>query len=354
MIISSEPPTSLLTEIQKHGYKKVQDIALENKGIIFGGYVRDKIISEHYTKQYLQKMNNIVIYANEFDDPYWDVENDPETSHRLLLPNDMDVCFYSQSDVDMFIAKLRTVKDFDSIIVNDMTNISSYSSPIIENVRRVIVCLKIGKIPFICPGKIVILSIDVVVPVKNIALQPPFSNLDMLCNGFILTDKGISLSNNTGTVIDSYNYFDKTMASAQIIKDMVDFNTYLCFSPTSYNNINIVAVQRIKKMEENKWSFLNMPFITKTFTKEDDPNDCCICRELFKEGDKTANTTSTNKEGHKINSVKMHYGCCMKYIYHQKNSNIDAKPHDTFTFHCPARNIIDFGGCNRDIRDICK
>ena len=35
-------------------FKLVADIAIDNNGIVFGGYVRDKIISDHYCRKYNQ------------------------------------------------------------------------------------------------------------------------------------------------------------------------------------------------------------------------------------------------------------------------------------------------------------
>jgi len=348
MIISEEHSTTIVTKIQKYGYKKIQEIALKYNGVIYGGFVRDKIISDYYTKIYLEKAK-VNLNTNEYDNLYWDIENDPETFNRILVPNDIDICFYSHSDIERFIMDLNTINDFDKILIYDMSDVATYSSPIIEKVQRIHVYMKIGKIPFISSGKLISLKIDVVIPVKNNTFQPPFRNLDMLCNGFILTNNGISLSNNTGTSIDSYNYFDKTMISAQIIKDMVEFKTFLCFSPIYYQNINIVAAKRIQKMDKKHWSFLNMPFVSKIFDNTDEPTDCCICREFFKDGDKTANTTSKNKNNEDINSAKMHYTCCMKYIYHQRNMNLDIQPDNLFTFLCPMRNVIDFGCCIHNI-----
>ena len=48
-------PEKMMTQIKYLGYKRMLKIAAENNGIVFGGFVRDRYISNYFKYIYFQK-----------------------------------------------------------------------------------------------------------------------------------------------------------------------------------------------------------------------------------------------------------------------------------------------------------
>jgi hypothetical protein len=343
---------STFAKVKKSAFASIEKIVFRNKGIIYGGAVRDSIISEEYTKRYLAQ--------NESMENFWDKHHSPETLQRLLQPDDMDVCMNTEDQATKFINDIKSVNEFRNTIVVD--NISNrYYSPKILSVKTVTIRLAIAPIPFISEGKTQLISIDVVVPKPNIFLEPPFNNLDMLCNAFIKVKEGrmapeIRLSKNTGTIIDYYSVYQRTQVTAGICKDMIDFKTYLAFSSNQQigqtSDFNLVCMRRISKMakKEFKWTFLNMPFAVSKVGDDVENTNCCICCNQIEKGENICHTSCMVK-GREITSPDMHYECLMSYLEHQRvNTNKNEIPWgDSFTFKCPIRNTVDFRKCLVDI-----
>jgi len=340
----------LIPEVTRRAYTKISEHAISNGGTIYGGYVRDYIISDHYSSLY----KNDHTYDVDCIDmgKFWDKNYHPQTISRLLLPVDMDVCF-NKVDAEQFIEILRNMSEFQNVIEIDITHNAVYYSPFIESIKKITLTMIVGAIPFMSDGKIVYLNIDVVVPKHFITMQPPFKNLDMLCNGFVMTKSGVSLSNNTGTVIDDYSIYEKSSVVLNIIKDLIEFKTYLCFQFATHEwSLNLMAMKRIEKMHNKGlgWKFLNMPFKTEIYKQCDTSIlDCCICCDDFTENDYVAKTELKIKDEN-ITSSAMHYDCCIKYLKHQCRECKDLILEDKFMLRCPMRNQIDFSSCILDIK----
>jgi len=344
-----------LAQVKRAAFENIKRLALEHNGIIFGGFVRDEYISEYYTQKFRKEAPDDV---RAHMDKYWDDKYMPETKARLLLPMDVDVSFLNQIEVDAFVHAIRQVPHFNRVISRNVYQ-SRYESPMIESIQEVIITMKAGAIPYISEGKTICIKIDVVIP-NNKRLEPPFNSIDMLCNAFILTKEGKRMSRCTGTMMDLYNDYERTMVSAQIIKDMRDFKALLVFSTpnitrSAQNKLNLRALKRIQKMERRKfsWSFINMPFKTRTPSIDPAPeacNECCICSCSFQENEHVV-YTEMRKEDAFIPSAHMHYKCCMQYLSHQMQ-RAEESPDNTrkYVFKCPFRQEIDFLKCRLDIQ----
>lgn len=339
---------NLIPRVKRAAFQKIKHIALSNGGIIFGGFVRDEYISEYYSAKFKKDAEN--------QEKYWDCNYSPETKARLLMPSDMDVSFDDSVNANKFIEILKETNEFDYVYVSEEIEDSHYYGRLIKSVRKARIDLVIGAVPFVYEGTPVTIEVDIVLPIKK-NIEPPFMNLDMLCNGFIIKSDGQKMfSRHTGTIIDHYSDYERTMVVAQILKDMKDFKTVLCFTTKKYNKMfnNIVAFKRIEKMQKKalSWSFINLPFKTETFDDKNEISDCCICTKDFKNGDKIA-YTSCQKDDTIIKSPKIHYKCCMKHLRFQ--SKTATNHHDKkFIFRCPFRNDIDFTRCILDIQFIYK
>jgi hypothetical protein len=250
-------------------YKDIESVVYDLNGLIYGGYVRDKMIKDYYTELYytsgyLEKdINNPKIAKNLIK--------------RIIEPNDMDIYFKSKIEAKNFIEELGT---YGNIIINknnDFTYTGIYS--LIEH----------KEISLILDDKT--LTFDVSYPLPNTEeecneMEPPFNNLDMLCNGFLMDKKGIRYSKTTGTYIDELGY-ERKKEIAKIRFDIYEMKTLLI------RGLKIeepYIIRRIYKMINRKfgWTIMNTPFI---IIKN---NDECICKKCneysklyFKIGDST-------------------------------------------------------------------
>jgi len=343
---------SIFLKVKREANNCLESIVFENNGIIYGGYVRDSIIVDEYTKRF-HKENPYGDLCNQF----YDKNISPETLPRLIIPSDMDVCFHNMDDADNFISAVRRIPQFRNVYIND-TSAKKYYSPKILCVKSISIYLTVGEIPFISRGKTVIMSMDVVIPKPNIDLEPPFNNLDMLCNGFIkvkqgYTEDAIRFSKNTGTCIDFYSLTDRIQVISGIIKDLVEFKTYLAFSqhytPQNAKRCNVVAMRRVMKMHRktHKWSFRNMPYKIEKSVDAACQDNCCVCFSNIEVGEEKAYTVTHTENGDKLEGAKMHHMCFLQYLYHQQKDYVIGD--DVFIFKCPYRNPVDFRKCISDI-----
>lgn len=303
-------PKAIHAQIKRSAFQKVKQIALQNDATIFGGYVRDEIIYEHNSNLFyrMHNMENAPISVSQHLKKYWDSNYMPSTKARLLIPKDIDISFSTVAHSERFIKALKKVPQFDAVVPRIVD--PSYNSPLIFSITEVTILLKVGVIPFISDGKAIIIKVDIVIPYDTY-LQPPFKNLDMLCNAFIMTKEGGKrLSQHTGTIIDDYTDYERSILSAKIMTDMLAFRTALVFSQRQNllkKNLNLIAKNRIQKMHRRKfsWTFINAPFNT-TFYKEliGAPSQCCICSILFNDDDNVVYA----------DGVCFHYECCMKHL----------------------------------------
>ena len=338
----------MITRVKISAFKKMRQIALQNDGIIFGGYVRDEYISEYYTEKFNRQ------YGNNHE-RYWDASFMPETKARLLISNDIDISFAEPSNADNFINNISSSDEFKDVQIHDVTDTNRYYGTMIKSIRELRIEIVVGAIPFVYEGHKIYIKADIVIP-KYKTLEPPFRNLDMLCNGFIIKKNcRKQFSPHTGTLIDFCTDYERASVVAQILKHMKDFKTVLCFSvnsPIGKNTRNLICMKRIEKMQNKKisWNFINMPFKTNIYSISDtnENKECGICSNEFIEGDKISYTTS-QKDSEEIATPYIHYNCCIKHLKYQMRHAPNY--HDKkFIFRCPYRNEIDFTRSALDIQ----
>ncbi len=349
MTSANRVPQSTIITMKRRAYDALKKTGFEHEGTIFGGFVRDEYISEYYSAKYNKQFNN--------NTRYWDVKHSPETKARLLMANDMDISFKSQDSADSFIKAVKEIKEFSDICVVDSHcygDMYSNMQHVLASVKQMLINMRIGHIPFVKKGIDIILTVDVIVP-KNPALQPPFNNLDILCNGFIMTAQGgKQFSKNTGTIIDHYSDYERAVVVPQILKHMFEFKSYICMTTISRSRyINMVALQRIKKLmnKDIPWTMLNLPFKVEVHMQEEssEKHDCAICLDAI-ENNQVISYTTSNKEddGTEIACGKLHLKCMMHHLHSQTTRRSDNEY--IFTFKCPFRNKITFTRCKLDIQ----
>ena len=344
-------------------YERIKEYVFANKGIIFGGFVRDEIIRSHYRTIY----NDCNTYDSHH---YWNKLNQPETAARTIVANDIDVCMYSAADISKFIDDVHTLFNNEvgacNVISSDLNVISTneYSSLPIECYRKLNFTITVGKIPYVSTGTELSFDIDVIIP-KNIKRQPPFKKLDFLCNIFIMSAHGIVVSRDTGTIIDNMSVMEKQKISCSIMKDIVEFKTQFCMKNIyCYDyaagdfTYNEKVYKRLYKMmfRSFKWNVSNIPFEI-CDQKGKYENVCCICLSNFKNKTnrviKLYNINSSNTE--KVCTNIAHDKCIFKYFETQlegcKQEN-DFGATNKFAFKCLVRNVINFKECANNISAI--
>lgn len=363
--------TEYINEKVKNAFLNfIKKIAFEEEGIFYGAMVRDEYISEHYKKLYNKHIKKIKKNPKYNKNLFWDTSYHPESAYRTLLTDNISLTFPNPLKAQNFIDKIFKNTDINDFKLN--TYLAPPYMPQIKYIKKLNLNIVIGNIPFIFKGEILPITIDIIEPVVQ-NLSPPFYNLDLLCNGFIMTKDGKKLSNKTGTIIDKYTEFERTIVSGKIIKDILEFKTYICLNPSFYNNMyylsfNNHCINIIKEMYSKKypWTIINMPFESNNLCKTNDSN-CCICFNSIEINEKTCNTYYIHNKV-KCKAPSIHYDCMMKYLFSQLNdvsrlyffyqtTDVDdyiRNNQHVSIFKCPYRNTIDFTNCRKVIKDIYK
>lgn len=357
-------------KVKNAAYNNLKKIIFEEGGIIYGGMVRDEYIAEYYKKKYNEYTKQQKKDPNFDKNVFWNTSFNPETSYRTLLAENIDVSFNNIEITHKFINKLLSNEYFNKCII--ATYLPPSYMPQVKIIKKLKIPLVIGYIPFINKGETIYININITIPIKC-NVSPPFYNVDMLCNAFIMTKEGKKLSNNTGTIIDKYSEYERSIVSSKIIKDMIEFKTYICLNPSFYNkkysiDYNNQCMNIVKKFHTKKfpWTILNMPF--KCYINQENKDiTCCICYNILEKNENVCNTTYSIKNN-KYNLPPIHYDCMIKYLISQINNisklydlyqPIDVERFiinnkETFVFKCPYRNIIDFSKCRNVISAIYK
>jgi hypothetical protein len=320
-------------------------------GTLFGGYVRECIISEYYTKIFEDT------HGKE-SKKFYDINYDKDTAPRIIISKDMDIAFNTKGKADLFIQEVKGIPEFNRVVVTNCNKGKYYYSPNIHCVRTILIVMNVGAIPFVKSGIPVEIHLDVVVKKRDSNVEAPFGNIDMLCNAFIKTPDGIRMSNSTGTKIDELGHCERLFLATHIIKDIRQFKTYLCFgmlgNDMSRRMINEMAMRRILKMQDRQFKFhyLNLPFGTKLY--EDDKDNKCevpFCEKQYTENTTIAFTVYPN--GRKTSYC---FKCMMNTLkaqYETLNSP-ESSANSDFTYTCPARNSIDFSTCGDAVTEFVQ
>lgn len=252
-------------------YERIAKSVFDNNGIIFGGYVRDKIISDHYKSIYNEAntCNSHQIHK------FWNCFNQPETAARTLVAKDMDICMYRKEDVNGFLNALQKIfcdefgiTNISSSEFSAICELTYFGIPIMMS-KRIKYVATVGRIPYVYCGTEITFDFDILIPKKS-WMQPPFNKIDMLSNVFIMSKQGIMMSNNTGTMIDTMSLLNKQKMSAKIMSDIVEFKTQFCMVNNQNRRdrfdcdyeYNRKAFERIQKMlfKTFPWQITNLPF----------------------------------------------------------------------------------------------
>jgi len=329
---------------------EIKDIGLSNQGIIFGGLVRDTIISTHFRKQF----NNKKIEFNK----YWDNKYDIETSKRILIPNDMDIYFKNEINSKKFINKINQfVSNFNGkVIINNINKSASIyiNNNLSLNHTKLSIQLYIGKtIRF--KGVKLTFNIDLLFNnnINNNTIEPPFYNLDFLCNVFIMEKingrTSIRLSNCTGTPIDSMNYINKAKTTIDIMTDITNLTTSFTRNINNFKT-EFINCYRILKMIDKPnyyWNIINIPF--KISNKLENKDEICyICLEEIENINNDNKIVEINTNKNKSNII--HYNCFITYLKQEQVNKYINPETKLIECRCPFRNPFNFKECYKSVK----
>lgn len=346
----------------------IKKMGLEKEGIIYGGLVRDEIIGNHYREKFINK--------NLDFDKYWDTSYDIETSKRLIIPNDIDIFFKNEDKSNDFIKDMREfAKSFNgSILLKNVSRSQNMFNYISSNLKlkhsKVKITIVIGRtLTYI--GTPLKLSLDIITVNNELitgdpliesymsCVEPPFYNLDFLCNVFVMEAINkrhtIRVSTCTGTPLDTMEFTKKTTYLNKVITDIVNGDTQFIRNDIN-TNAELINCYRIIKLIERpiSWNITNVPFnvFKGNDIKTDVEETCYICMDEIKltlenkeknKNCKFVSITTTSK-----NQI-LHYKCFMTYLQTEKNKGYVNPTTGEIECRCPLRTPFNFKNCFENV-----
>lgn len=249
MDFTQKTQTVNLNKVKYLMMEKLVDLLIENNAVIFGGFVRDKYIHDHYADIFHEKSLEI--------DKFSDETYSPETKGRLLVAKDIDVfCKGDNQEVDHLISIIREA----GFHISDKESNLRYFKD--KNVQQRKATVRINNVRnFGLPNVEVLM--DILYSNKD-DIEPPFGKLDVLCNGFLLDKRGMRLSNQTGTPADRCGSFNRKREEVTILQKMINFETDIAIpdedddsmEKQSIKNRKIRAL-RVIKIQQSDWTVNN-------------------------------------------------------------------------------------------------
>lgn len=342
--------------IKKNIFSNIKQIIFKWNGIIFGEFVRDYIISEHYIEQYNKKYN----YKN--DKNIWNIHFDKQTIARTLINDNINILIKDNSNIIYIIEEITNyfIQHFgkENILITHLliNNMNDNAYLYVDNnsiINKYNYNILIGKIPYITEGINININIYIIILTKN----QSYSILDFLCNGFIMTEYNISLSNHTGIELDKLGILEKKYIEQKIIKDIINFTTDYSFKfpklqdvqdtidTINYNELALKSIEKLIK-HSYKWNIRNLPILYIHPSNINSLKFCCYCFISFAKKDYYIGFSYENN----INGSYMHKKCFIEYINIQlkekkKLINNIFKEEDLL-LKCPMNKTINFNNIN--------
>jgi hypothetical protein len=346
----------------------IKNMGLEKEGIIYGGLVRDEIIGNHYREKFINK-------KLDFSE-YWDLSYDTETNKRLIIPNDIDIFFKNQDNANDYIKNLEEFAKtyFGRISVKLVSRSQNMFNYINSNLKlkhfKVNISIIIGR-TLSYSGRKLNLLLDIITVNNDLIIgdslselymsniEPPFYNLDFLCNIFVLQSINkkniIRVSNCTGTPLDTMEFTKKSFYLAKVIADIVTGNTQFLRNDI-HSNAEFINCYRIIKLIERPfpWNITNVPF--KVFKSKDiiaDIEDTCyICMDEIKLTLENKEKLINNKYVSITTTLKhqtVHFKCFMSYLQTEKNKRYINPDSGEIECRCPLRTPFNFKNCFQNV-----
>lgn len=263
--------------------KTIVESIQEADGTVFGGYVRDSIIHDHYASEFYAKAADKGRYS---DESYM-----PETSMRTYTPRDID-CFMLTSNLDTFKDSLKGKKLKMQVL--NVTGTNMYFG-----LSRDIVHAKV-KVSFsmnhLLKSAIDTRAFEVYVDVLHSKVdgEPPFKHLDFDCNAIVLTPQNEYKLSGLVTIDTPFKRLAKMNSILENIKrqEARVWDTDVCY-------------KRVNHMLDKRWKIYG-PNTTLYRLDSEKEDTCPICIESYKKYDAVVvNTCCPGSKMHRQCAAKM-------------------------------------------------
>jgi hypothetical protein len=286
-------------------YKYISKLIINNcEGYIFGGFVRDSILHNHFAMLYYNHHTKLKMSLKTAEIRYTDLNYFPEYINRLLLPTDIDI-YLPENNIDKLLTiltdnyfeivskKIKNGKQYflhlDEDLANNLTHYIIEIKPSFSKICDILTnnISNINELNVILNNLNPSFTIKLDVFTSKIKYDDPFfGSIDFECNGLYLTKHGISISNKlvTNDYISSVSILEKNDKLQLIINDIINNNA---------NWVNPTNSKRIYKMILKDWKIYNnqMNLVTNISNET-----CLLCKE-------------------NINFIDCKMKCCNSYLH---------------------------------------
>jgi len=332
-------------------YSILKLAGIEQNGIIFGGMVRDEIIATHNKSLFDDHIKS----DRDLYSKFWDESFHPETIKRTKVPNDMDIYFRDNNDAQKFIDQdiQNFIKMYNGkVSVRNVRNSRAlfYSAGNSCTHKKITIVMRLGRtISF--RGHRIQLNIDCLINNEvDYPYEPPFGASDFTCNLFVMVKNSssqydIRLSNNTGTPLDTLDFFSKKKLELKIIDEMLHGRVEFIRNIISRNAEYINGFRIMKMIMKREYNITNVLFrdIEKTEEimkeNEETSSTCDICMsEIDFKDDEALVEILTNKHHKNI----MHKNCFIEYFQREITRRYVNTDTSEIECRCSRRNSFNF------------
>ena len=286
------------SQIKKSMIEKIIEILFEIPNVhIYGGAVRDLLISKNLTKRFNKKIN---VNKELFVDPNFD----SDTKDRLIVPIDIDVYISNVTNKDIILEEITNKFllnffefKYESITRTEYGNIPSTCELYKGNIKPIF--NKLLQSSLTLDIKDLTVSIDLLLDLTY--TEPPFSKPDFECNTLFRTNESVQLSTCHYGIFSSNS--ERLRKTAKIKKNIINkitkvypvildikiilANTIVPHGAATESTFTIEYLPQIKtilnrifKMLDRDWNFINFPIkIKPDGTYHCNNNDCVISKK---------------------------------------------------------------------------
>ena len=335
--------------------KRICDILFSLNSVrayVYGGFIRDNILHDYMAKQFYDR----TLFDDDDHELLFEKYNDPkvdcETSFRTLVPKDIDMRFFSQSDYRLF---LESVKSEGYNVHAYAVSSDKYKTPKKknddsdeeeeeeQNILKYKVEVK-SNIPLqnlhILNTRLIDKEYAMTSVIVDVTISEKRNSADFLCNSVQMSRHGFSVQDERsffGSVKDLIMEQKHDMEMMGLIEDQIHTMEAAVFCCSLH--ISIPDRHRIMKMVKKGWkikiiAIRELAFLTQITAEDDDEEHCIICHEKF-ETISTVPGVHTLLDGVKFSCCSASYHChCLVELLKKNTHTILSRDKSNVTYKC--------------------
>ncbi len=275
--------------------KLLKQSILDNNGLVFGGFVRDFIIHDHFSARYYKKNADLDVSEQEAKERYNDINYLPETIGRLVIPYDID-CVMTETDFNVFVNGLQhhRLRCTSVFARKSSAYINGFERLLDDTLkhRRILISLDIhyvlkelDNLPIYFDRQPIenelynVLPMPIIIDVitsKNAHNEPFMTDLDFECNGLYMSKYGLSIAS---SLVKNSNEYSKFVKMNDVIKDIVNKEAVYMHPYVVQSNI----ANRVNKFIERGWKIRDCLNCISSITDISYDGHCIICHDNLPE-----------------------------------------------------------------------